>query len=60
MEKWMCLATIAVSGLVLIAFALDLAIKVPFGGLSTLVDGLSVAAAAMVAYLGWDSYRDQR
>jgi hypothetical protein len=60
MEKWMCLATVAVSGLLLLVFALDLAIKIPFGGLSSLVDILSIVASALVAYLGWDCYREQR
>ena len=60
MEKWMCLATIAVSGLLLVVFALDLAMKIPFGGLSAIVDILSMIAAGLVAYLGWDSFREQR
>lgn len=58
MEKWMSLATIGVAGLLLVAFALDLALRIPFGGLSPFVDILSVLAAAIVAYLGWESYRD--
>ncbi len=60
MEKWMCLATIAVSGLLLVVFALDLAMKIPFGGLSAPVDILSIVAAALVGFLGWDSFREQR
>jgi hypothetical protein len=60
MEKWMCLATIAVSGLLLVVFALDLAMGIPFGKLSPLVDILSIVASALVAYLGWESFREQR
>lgn len=60
MEKWLCLATIAVSGLLILVFALDLALKFPFGGLSATVDILSIIAAALVGYLGWDSYRELR
>lgn len=58
MEKWLCLATIAVSGLLILVFALDLALRIPFGGLSAIVDILSIAAAGIVGYLGWNSYRD--
>jgi hypothetical protein len=60
MEKWMCLATIGVSGLLLLVFALDLALKFPFGGLSPLVDILSIIAGGLVAYLGWESFREVR
>lgn len=60
MEKWMCLGTIAVSGILLAAFAMDLFLKIPFGGLSTVVDILSIVGAAIIAFLGWDSYREQR
>ena len=60
MEKLMCLATMAISGLVLLAFALDLALKIPFGGLSTSVDVLTVVGAGLVGYLGWESFREQR
>lgn len=60
MEKWMCLATIGIAGLALIVFAADLAIKLPFGGLSAVVDIMSILAAGLVGYLGWESYREQR
>jgi len=60
MEKWMCLVTIGVSGLLLLVFALDLALKIPFGGLSPIVDVLSIVAAGLIAYLGWDSFRELR
>jgi hypothetical protein len=60
MEKWMCLTTIAVSALLLVVFALDLAMKIPFGGLSPIVDILSIVASLLVAYLGWESFREQR
>jgi len=60
MEKWMCLATIGVAGLLLLVFAADLALKIPFGGLSPVVDILSIFAAGLIAYLGWDSYRELR
>ena len=49
-----------VAGVALIVFAADLAIKFPFGGLSAIVDIMSIIAAALVGYLGWESYREQR
>jgi hypothetical protein len=60
MEKWMSLATTAVSGLLLLVFAMDLTMRIPFGGLSPMVDILSIVAAALVAYLGWESFREQK
>jgi hypothetical protein len=60
MEKWMCLGTMALSGLAVIAFALDLFLKIPFGGISPTVDILTIAGAGLTGFLGWDSYREQR
>lgn len=60
MEKWMCLATMLLSAVVLVAFVLDLILKIPFGGLSLLVDVLGILAAAFTGYLGWESFREQR
>jgi hypothetical protein len=60
MEKWFCWGAIGISGLLLILFVLDLVIKIPFGGLSLMVDIVSAIACALVAYLGWDALRDLR
>jgi hypothetical protein len=60
MEKWLCLASMAIAGLVLVAFALDLVLKFPFGGLSFTVDIVSILSAGLVGYLGFESYREQR
>ena len=60
MEKWLCLTSMAIAGIVLIAFALDLVLKIPFGGLSFTVDIVAILAAGLVGYLGWESYREQR
>jgi hypothetical protein len=48
------------AGLMMLAFILDLAIKKPFGGLSTTVDVLAIISCALIVYLGWDSYRELR
>jgi hypothetical protein len=59
MEKWLCLGAMGISGVLLILFVLDLVTKsIPFGGLSTAVDILGAVACALVAFLGWDAFRD--
>ena len=60
MEKWLCWAAMGVSGLFLLLFLLDLIIKIPFGGLSKVVDVLALISCGVVLYLGWDAFRDWR
>jgi len=60
MEKWLCLGAMGLSGILLVLFVLDLVIKLPFGGLSGLVDILGAISCALVLYLGWDAFRDVR
>lgn len=60
MEKWMCWSAMAVSGVLLLLFILDVTIKFPFGGLNAVVDIISAVACAIVLYLAWDAYSDLR
>jgi hypothetical protein len=60
MEKGLCLTSMALAGIVLVAFALDIAIGIPFGRLSTTIDVVAILAAGLIGYLGWESYREQR
>ena len=60
MEKWLCWGSMGVSGFLLLLFLLDLTIKVPFGGLSSVVDILAMLACGVVLYLGWDAFKDLR
>jgi hypothetical protein len=60
MEKWLCWGAIGVAGLFTLLFLLDLFAKIPFGGLSKLVDGLGIVACLIVGYLGWDALQDIR
>jgi hypothetical protein len=60
MEKRLCLASMGVAGFVLLLFALDLALGFPFSQVSALVDILGILTAGLVAYLGWDAYKDLR
>jgi hypothetical protein len=60
MEKWMCWGAMGVSGVLLLLFILDVVMKIPFGGLSTVVDIVSAVACAVVLYLAWDAFSDLR
>ena len=60
MEKWLCWGSMGVAGLMLLLFILDLAFKIPFGGISMPVDILSIVCSALVLYLGFDASRDLR
>jgi hypothetical protein len=55
MEKGLCWASLGVSGLLLVLFALDLFLKFPFGGLSGAVDIICILAAGVLAYLSYDA-----
>jgi hypothetical protein len=60
MEKWLCWATMGVSGLLLILFLLDLVLSIPFGGLSKALDVILAVACGLGFYLGWDAFQDVR
>jgi hypothetical protein len=60
MEKWVCWATMGLSGLMLALFVMDLVTRTPFGGLSKVVDILGAASAGLVCYLAWDASQDSR
>jgi hypothetical protein len=60
MEKWLCWGTMGLSGLLLLLFLLDLVLRIPFGGLSRVVDILGLVSCGIVLYLGWDAFKDWR
>ena len=60
MEKWLCWGSMGTSGLLLLLFLLDLVLKVPFGGVSPVVDIISILACGLVLYLAYDAFRDLR
>lgn len=60
MEKWLCWASMGISGLVLLLFILDFAIGIPFGQLSPLVDILGAIACAIILYLSFDTLKEWR
>jgi hypothetical protein len=60
MERWLCWGSMGVAGLLLLLFLLDILLKVPFGGMSLIVDVFGVIASGLVLYLGYDAFRDLR
>jgi hypothetical protein len=60
MEKKLCIASMVVAGLLLVAFLLDLVIGLPFGGSPTflVIDIVGVLVGGMLIYLGWNALRD--
>ena len=60
MEKVLSLASMAIGGLSLVVFALDLFLQIPFGRLNSMIDIMATVASGLVVYLGWNAYQDQR
>ena len=60
MEKWLCWASLGVAGLMLLLFALDLALEFPFGRISVTVDVFSLLASGVLLYLAYDALKDLR
>lgn len=58
MEKWLCWGSMGVAGVLLLLFVLDLALGIPFGGISMPLDICSILACALVLFLAWDASRD--
>lgn len=60
MAKAMSVAGMVIGGLVALMFGLDLALGIPFGRVALASDiGLAVCGA-IVAYLGWSAFREQK
>lgn len=60
MEKWLCWGSMGIAGVLMILFILDAAIKIPFGGISFLVDICGALAGAILVFLGWEAFRENR
>jgi len=60
MEKWLCLGSMGVAGLLVLLFLLDVVAAFPFGRLSVMIDLFGILIAAVVGYLAWDALKDLR
>ena len=60
MAKAMSIAGMAIAALIAVLFGLDLVTGTPFGGQSTLTDVAFVVCGGILAYLGWNAFRDVR
>jgi hypothetical protein len=60
MERIMCFASMGVAGLLLLLFVLDIALGMPFGGISKAVDIFGILVSGLVLYLAFDAFRDLR
>lgn len=60
MEKKLCIASMVVAGLLLVAFVMDMILGIPFGGGSTfmMIDIVGAMVGGVILYLGWNALRD--
>ncbi len=63
MEKWMCIGSIGVAVIFFVLFTADLFVGFPFSGSFKdspflLVDIGGILGTGILAYLGWNAYRD--
>ncbi len=58
MPKALCYSGMAIAAVTLVLFALDLALKIPFGRENLVMDVVFVVASGVLAYLSWSSLRD--
>lgn len=58
MAKVMTFGGMAVAGLTLLIFGLDLALKIPFGRANVLIDIGFVLCAGILGYLSWNVFRE--
>jgi threonine/homoserine/homoserine lactone efflux protein len=60
MPKALTIIGMIVSCLTVILFGADLALGFPFQKASMLMDGVFLACAAMLGYMSWASFREQK
>lgn len=62
MDKKLCIASMAVGGVMLLVFLLDLIVGFPFGGSGPFVyiDIIGILCSAVVLYLGFHAWREVR
>jgi hypothetical protein len=59
MPKALCMSGLVVSGLVIILFAVDLAVGIPFKRASMMMDVSLLVCAALLGLISWFTLREQ-
>jgi hypothetical protein len=59
MPKALCMSGLVVAGLVIILFAADLAVGIPFRRASVMMDVSLLASAALLGVISWFTLREQ-
>lgn len=59
MPKVLTIIAMVIAGLILLVFALDAAIGIPFKKASLLMDIGFIVCAVALGYLSWTTYREQ-
>jgi len=59
MPKALCIVGMAVAAILLLLFGLDLALGIPFGKMSMMMNVGYLVCAVVLAYLSWSTYREQ-
>jgi threonine/homoserine/homoserine lactone efflux protein len=59
-EKVLCYGSLAAAGLVVLIFLLDVALKIPFGRASIVLDILFIIGGAFILWQGYETYRELR
>jgi hypothetical protein len=60
MIKKMIFGSMGIAGLVALLSILDLSVHFPFAGYSVALDIMLLVASAIVGYLSWETYRENR
>lgn len=60
MPKLLCIMGLVVAGLLAVLFGADLAIQIPFGRASILMDAGMLVCALIFGYLSWSALREQK
>jgi hypothetical protein len=59
MPKALCIVGMAVAAILLLLFGLDLALGIPFGKMSMMMNVGYLVCAVVLGYLSWSTYREQ-
>ena len=59
MPKALCIFGIVIAALLLLIFGLDLAVGMPFGKASLMMDVTTIVMCGLLGYLSWTTFRRQ-